>query len=353
MADSFHHYIPQFHLRQFGHGDGNGRIWVYDKTSDEIFRRSVKSVAGERGYYSVRDPQRGTHDDLERLFSKLESNVAPLVKRLDKLPPGRYPVSFWARDALAGYIALLHERGPRARAWIQGMRQLIELAHLDMDLRDEDRFRRRARAGGMKGTDGELERERQQILADIESGTLTFEGPPEWGLFGLSIAVDAIRPLLKEMCWRVLHRRAGLPFIAVGDTPVVLGRPDDLPPFLSVGFATPGVEVYVPLSYRSLLVLTHEPHDAQVEVLDVDSLPKQWAFTPVWTAMVNAQTVLAADRFVFGHSQGDLEFTRLALPRDLRMRRPKAAVSGLPQEWNRYLTDAFERDEDAPGAPAA
>lgn len=205
----------------------------------------------------------------------------------------------------------------------------------------------------MTGSEDELERERRQILADIESGTLTFEAPREWGLLGLSIAVDAIRPLLKEMCWRVLRRRAGLPFIAIGDSPVVLGRPDDLPLFLGVGFATPGVEVYVPLSYRFVLVLTHEPHDAQVEVLDVDSLPRQSSLTPVWTAMVNAQTFLAADRYVFGHSQADLEFTRVSLPRDLRTRRPKAAASGLPDEWKRYLTDAFDRDEDAPGEPAA
>jgi hypothetical protein len=155
------------------------------------------------------------------------------------------------------------------------------------------------------------------------------------------------------MCWRVLHRRAGLPFIAIGDAAVVLGRPEHLPSFLGVGFATPGVEVYVPLSYRSLLVLTHEPHDAQVEVLDADSLPKQGSFVPVWTAIVNAQTLLAADRYVFGHSQADLEFTRLSLARELRMRRPKAAASGLPDEWKRYLTDAFERDEYAPGEPAA
>jgi Protein of unknown function (DUF4238) len=353
VADAFHHYVPQFHLRQFGHSDGNGRIWVYDKTTDEIFRRSVKSIAGEPGYYTVTDPQRGTHDDLERLFSMLESSVAPLIKQLATLPPGRHPVSFFARDALAGYIALLYHRGPRARAWIHGMGQLIELAHLDMDLRDPERFRRRARAAGMTGTDQELEHERQRTLADIESGTLTFEAPREWGLFGLSIAVEGVRPLLKEMCWRVLHRRAGLPFIAIGDTPVVLGRPDDLPAFLGVGFGTPGVEVYVPLSYGSALVLTHEPHDAQVEVLDVDSLPNQTSLTPVWTSVVNAQTFLAADRYVFGHSQADLEFTRFSLPRELRMRRPKAAVSGLPDEWRRYLTDAFEQGDATPGEPAA
>jgi hypothetical protein len=99
--------------------------------------------------------------------------------------------------------------------------------------------------------------------------------------------------------------------------------------------------------------MTHEPHDAQVDVLDIDSLPRQPSLTPVWTAMVNAQTFLAADRYVFGHSQADLEFTRLSLPRDLRMRQPRAAVAGLPEDWKRYLTDAFERDEDKPGEPAA
>jgi hypothetical protein len=40
----------------------------------------------------------------------------------------------------------------------------------------------------------------------------------------------------------------------------------------------------VPLSYRSVLVLTHEPHDAQVEVFDVDSLPKRSAQDGEWLA---------------------------------------------------------------------
>jgi len=32
-------------LHQFGHADGRGRIWVYDKTTDSISRRSVEAVA--------------------------------------------------------------------------------------------------------------------------------------------------------------------------------------------------------------------------------------------------------------------------------------------------------------------
>lgn len=351
MAEPLHHYVPQFHLRQFGLGPRGGRVWAYDKTTDRISLRSVRSVAAEPGYYTIRHPEREPDDSLEHLFGQIESAAAPAIKGLAALPPGRHPINAPARDVLAGYIAILWSRGPAARAKVRGLAQFTRLAELDMDLRDPKRFRRRARAHKDGRPDEEIEALRRRFLAEIEAGDLILEAPPEWGLMGLGSAVDEIRPLLEAMRWRVLRRRR-FPFLCIGDAPVVLIGPADHPPFLGVGFGTPGVEVCLPLSPAAVLVLTHEPTEGEVEVLDPDARLRRTSLTPDWTYGVNAEAFVFADRHVFGHSQADLEATRLTLAPEVRTRRPKTEVSGVPPEWRRYLDDSFEVKEwGRPPAP--
>lgn len=339
-----HHYLPQFHLRQFALSRRDGRVWTYDKQSDQMRPRSVRQVASEPGYYTVHYPERGPDDSLEDLFGFIESAAAPPIKQLAELSPGTHPINATARDLVAGYMAILWSRGPVQRAKVRGMAQLGRLVELDMDLRDPKRFRKRARRHKMRGSNDEIEVQRKTYLADIETGKLTFEAPPEWGLMGLGPAIDDIRPLLTQMRWRVVRRRR-FPGLVIGDAPVVLIEPDNSSPFRGVGFATPGVEVCLPLSQQAVLVLTHEPSANEVEVLDPDALPSRPSLNPDWVVELNAKEFMFSDRYVFAHCQGDLEATRLMLEPEQRAWRPKTQVSGLPAEWQRYLDDSFEIKE--------
>ena len=145
MADAArHHYVPQFHLRMFGHADGNGRIWAYDKRSDAITRRSVRAVASEINYYRIRDGKGGHADELEGLFSYIESGAAPLIRRLSRLAAGEHFLHPVHRDTLAGYIALLHVRGPTERRKTLAMGEFLARAQIDMVLRNPDALRAQA-----------------------------------------------------------------------------------------------------------------------------------------------------------------------------------------------------------------
>ena len=161
-----HHYVLQFHLRRFGHGHGAGRIWVFDKTSDTITSRSVKAVAPEIGYYTINDRKRRTDDGLEALFSRIESWAAPILRRLSLLEEGEHEFPAAARGSVAGYLALLHARVPGQRDQVRGMREFSELVHLDMDLRDPDRFAGRARGARLNKSPEDLEALRTRTLTD-------------------------------------------------------------------------------------------------------------------------------------------------------------------------------------------
>jgi hypothetical protein len=190
---------------------------------------------------------------------------------------------------------------------------------------------------------------RTKTIADLESGRMVLEAPIEWGLANLGPAVESIRPILFGMKWRIFRRRR-LPFIAIGDCPVLLIAGPDHPPFLGVGFASAGVTVGVPLGPNSILFINHAPHDGSIPVVDLDRRPVVPSLEPTWSFGVNAQSLMTATRYLFGRSQADLEFTRIGLPEGERRRVPAFGVAHVPSQWDYLMPAAMRPDPvEAPG----
>lgn len=86
MEYSLHHFVPQFYLRRFT--DSDGLLWVYDKDDDRVFSATPRSLAAERGFYTLPDffPDPAL---LERQFADLEERAALITQDwLDQLKPG-------------------------------------------------------------------------------------------------------------------------------------------------------------------------------------------------------------------------------------------------------------------------
>ncbi len=73
------HYVPQFLLRGFTVA-GTESVWVYDKQTGRIFRSSIRNVAAERGFYDYSVD--GESRTLEPFFSRMEADVARVVQKL-------------------------------------------------------------------------------------------------------------------------------------------------------------------------------------------------------------------------------------------------------------------------------
>lgn len=334
------HYIPQFMLRLFGHGDGNGLIWGYDKRTGLTAERSVKKSAAAPDYYSVNYPEGRRDVSLERLFNSLETAAAPVIKRIVALAPGRYQLDPATRDLLAGWLALAHARVPATIDQTLAMAKFAVAVETDMLLRNPDRYRERSRAGGSTHTDEALEAQRLGELLEHEERRLIVEPAPETGLTALGTAVDHIRPVLAAMRLDVVLR-SRFPYFVLGDQPVTVGRPPDLSKFLGAGFGTPGVEIYAPLAPTTLLVATHEPHDGSLSVIAPDLRARESSLAADWSLVANLTAFVNAPQFVFGRSQGDVEAARLALSPEDRDFKPGIIVRGLPEEWARYIPEGM------------
>jgi hypothetical protein len=77
-----HHYVPRFYLRSFL--DIKRQLWIYDKSTDRVFKTSPDRIAAETHFYRLPEPLTGASDPLqfEKALSNLESKTSNIFARL-------------------------------------------------------------------------------------------------------------------------------------------------------------------------------------------------------------------------------------------------------------------------------
>lgn len=333
-----HHYLPQFHLRRFGFGDGNGLIYRFDKTDGSIARTTVKGSAFEVNYYTLTTPDGSRDTGLEAALSRVESNAAPAIARLLELTPGRQAISEDDRVAIALYLALLHGRVPGARNPAEEMTDVLGKMIIDMNLSIPDAYRQVALANGAHDEPGALEAERLQLLADLRAGKWKISPPEGWStLVPLQIAINDVGPILTGMRWHLARRTVG-PYLVIGDNPVAPSRTAAHDPRQGVGIGTPGVEVLVPLAADTILILADVEHDGLIDVLP--PVGSKTAGDPGrdWAMLMNREQWHHAERYVFSRQAEDLDAVRSGMGEDRARRAPTMTVRGGDPAWSAYAT---------------
>src|SRR4051794_10328708 len=82
MPDAkLHHYVPQFYLRRFA--DPSGRLWLWDRDRDRVFRAKPNGVAAENHFYYLEEMAERGHDPLlmEKQLSVIEGDAARIMDR--------------------------------------------------------------------------------------------------------------------------------------------------------------------------------------------------------------------------------------------------------------------------------
>lgn len=85
----FQHYVPRFYLNCFC--SSTRKIYVFDKTSQEIFPSSIDRIGGEKYFYESLDTQvsKSSQQTMEYSFGKVESATAPIFKQwVDRVENG-------------------------------------------------------------------------------------------------------------------------------------------------------------------------------------------------------------------------------------------------------------------------
>jgi hypothetical protein len=73
------HYVPQLHLRRFL--GASGRLWIWDREQDRVFRATPRAVAADARFYDLDEFAAQGHDrnEMERQFSAFEDKVSRIT----------------------------------------------------------------------------------------------------------------------------------------------------------------------------------------------------------------------------------------------------------------------------------
>jgi hypothetical protein len=106
-----HHFVPQCWLAGFTDtGKKDGRLWATDFKRRKQWPSTPPNIGHRRDFYRVSDPKT---DPLivEKIFSKIEDGIAPILKAMDE---GRRGPTREELEALLFFIAFSGAEYPRS-----------------------------------------------------------------------------------------------------------------------------------------------------------------------------------------------------------------------------------------------
>jgi hypothetical protein len=205
-----HHYVPQSLLRRFSHNNERRQIHVFDKTTRRSYLTAINNAGAENHFYSVE-----VGDErlvLEGLFNQIDSKTATL---LDSISQSR-SLARLSEDDLAFLAIIAAAQLLRVNATRDRLKEISYqlLATLD-------KF-------GVAP-----ENPAEQVMSDAYARKATIES-----VFDLSFAQHFLAKDLALLSSRDLP-------LFISDNPVV--KENHLP-FGDFGLASPGIEIYLPIS---------------------------------------------------------------------------------------------------------
>lgn len=221
------HYVPQFLLRNFSNGK-KAQVWVYEKSSNRIFPSNVKNVASESRFYDfVSDGQPLT---IEPWLSELEGQAKSVISTIleaDSLST----LADEQRRVLASFLAVQLTRTKTFREQWNGFPKML-MEHFEKN--------------GDQVAPGSQAEELLQAITENDSKEQTT------GIVFRAPSGYADHFLDKEWVLAATTRRH--PFI-LSDNPLTRQNLIDWPEPGALGLATPGIEIYLPLSPTRALAM--------------------------------------------------------------------------------------------------
>jgi|GEM_PF-1196065 len=222
------HYVPQVLLRLHANDPsakkGSQQVWCFDKQSGKVFPANIRGVLAGTRFYEVEVD--GHTLSLEEPLSELEGFLSPILVRLvrdQKLPA----LTKGDRFTIASFCAVQLLR-------TQGFRDRIK------DL-----------------TEGVAEALRKRGIEPSEVSNFKMLSEEEIKAFSMDMLAEAPRkygPYFISKYWHLIGSTFDDPF-HVGDHPVVLDNDFGRGPG-SLGLASPGVTIYLPLTPTLCLAMT-------------------------------------------------------------------------------------------------
>jgi hypothetical protein len=290
-ASPSHHYVPRFYLASFVERDvpelWTPRVWVHDRASNSVWQEIPKKLCEERGFYRLSDD--GPDPEVvEKWLQKTETLAAEALRRVTADRVVGRPID---KEALSLFIAVMDLRTKARREHTE--RQVGGLMRMTMQLRMNrpdgmDWMRAQLERFGDKNAKQRTNAEVRKIMAE-SIGRFQVEKGREEHIRGTVEHAEFIASMLMAKNWCVVAAEDGASFVTC-DAPVVLCTPLPSPgPQFGIGYETPLVEVWLPLTPEVAVVATRQdvPRTANIPRRLVDS--------------INERTALHTSELAFGH----------------------------------------------------
>jgi hypothetical protein len=225
-ANEKQHYVPEVVLSLFAEGAGKERLCVFDKHSGRAFPgpTAVQKLCKEGGFYTA-DAGNGTVS-VENAFHELENEYRKVA---GKVIAARSLVGLSAQEfgTLVGFVCVQYLRVPRQRKAFEQLTKVIT-----------DKVRAIApKASNL----------REFELSDNEIRLQHLEAIAKVSVEGTNI--------LSGYIWFLMEPEAGYG-LWTSDCPVVMHN-EEKSFYGGLGFASPGVQIYFPLTPHLLLACWH------------------------------------------------------------------------------------------------
>ncbi len=222
------HYVPQFLLKHFARGKKKNKVWVFDKHADKAFQTSVRNIASEKGFYELEAPGDGdnkeTRGAIESHFSKMEQKAHKAIRKLiqsEKLNN----LSSSELDWIIAFVATQYLRTKQFRNILINFSEALT---------------EKLRALGQGA-------EKIKGFKSLNDNSTKAES-----LFFSAKNIHEIVNIISNKNVLLLKTRNIDPFY-ISDNPVILHNDNDLRPYGNLGLASPGIQIYIPLSHKLIL----------------------------------------------------------------------------------------------------
>lgn len=270
------HFVPQFYLRAFSINGQEQKVHVFDKPNRKQFVSNIEQVASRRHFYDVQEVDRaaGEAQAIEKMFSKLEGDTAPLVAELiESAQTARSLELDSANQAqLAAFLAFQFLRSDEARRKIVQGRRAISTRLTDLG----QLLGAKVEGAEAEGSDAQLHAE---SMLDLPF-------------------VNRVGACFAERAWAVLRTEVDRAQFITSDNPVVYGR--CVKGHGPAGIESPEVGIAFPLAPSLLLSFQPKvvPWSDQIRVVDICDADVSY-FNSLQVGFATSQLYSASDDFQF------------------------------------------------------
>lgn len=240
-----HHIVPQFYLAGFtDSGKKDGLLWVLDMNELRQWRGKPKNVAFQTNFYLLKLPGIKT-DIVERVFQKLESKVAPIIRKIINTKTLPIDEDY---SILITWVALMALKTPRFRSIYEEPMVEIGKFVLQSMLANSEHWETTKKRMKRDGYKVDNETNYEDMKRFVESDDYTIRLSQECHVELLFDAVNEIIPSLMTRRWSLLFVKDKSDEFICSDSPVALKWTKPMPQFDSPGFERENTVVTMPLN---------------------------------------------------------------------------------------------------------